>query len=358
MFSLKALGLPLLLYALGGLAAQPALEIDDRERGRRWSVHLDNDLFAFTERDHDYTAGVAFSLGGDDARSHPLSLAKALAWTDARTGFERLASRAARSGYALDLGLLLFTPQDLSAREPLFDDRPYASLAYVSASQLAHDSATETVYQSSLTLGALGLPLAETLHRGIHEAFGSAEPRGYANAISAGGEPTFRYAVARRRLLARGSYGDRPYSLQLGAGASVGYVTEAAVEIGFRWGRTRWPWWSSLPAAAEYAGQPPIGVSDAAPPAARRIEVLFDAGVKARARLYNAFLEGQFRDSAVTFESSELNHVLLDAWLGVTTVINGRLSVSYTVRRQTQELAAGRGARAFTWASIGVAQHF
>jgi hypothetical protein len=74
--------------------------------------------------------------------------------------------------------------------------------------------------------------------------------------------------------------------------------------------------------------------------------------------LYNAFLEGQFRDSAVTFESSELNHVLLDAWLGVTTVINGRLSVSYTVRRQTQELAAGRGARAFTWASIGVAQHF
>jgi hypothetical protein len=115
--------------------------------------------------------------------------------------------------------------------------------------------------------------------------------------------------------------------------------------------------WSSLPAASEYAGQPPIGMSEPAG-AARRIEVLFDAGVKVRARAYNAFLQGQFRDSAVQFSTADLNHVLLEAWLGVTTALNDRLSVSYTVRRQTEELQAGRGAREFTWAGIGVAQQF
>lgn len=321
---------------------------------RSWTVHVDNDLFAFTDRDSDYTAGVAFSLGGDEARRHRLSPHALLDRVDAQFAF---ADRASAEAHALDVGLLLFTPQNLSAREPQFDDRPYASLVYVSGSNLRLDGARDVAYQSSLTLGVLGLPLAETLHRSVHDLVGSAEPRGYDHQISDGGEPTFRYAVARKRLLASGSYNERPYTLSFATGASVGYLTEANAEIGFRWGRTSVPWWSSLPASSEYAGHAPIG-SERRPLRSNRIEILFDMGVAARARLYNSFLQGQFRDSTVEFSSSEVDRLLFEAWFGVTGVLKNGLSVSYTVRRQTEELEAGPAARAYTWASIGVAQKF
>jgi hypothetical protein len=40
------------------------------------------------------------------------------------------------------------------------------------------------------------------------------------------------------------------------------------------------------------------------------------------------------------------------------TALFPRLSVSYTVRRQTEELENGSGSRSFTWAGIGVSQRF
>jgi hypothetical protein len=80
--------------------------------------------------------------------------------------------------------------------------------------------------------------------------------------------------------------------------------------------------------------------------------------MKVRARLYNSFLEGQFRDSAVAYSSSQLNHVLLEAWLGMTVVLRNNLSVSYTVRHQTEEIETGTGARGFTWASLSAARGF
>jgi len=88
------------------------------------------------------------------------------------------------------------------------------------------------------------------------------------------------------------------------------------------------------------------------------LRVQVSAGVTVRARLYNSFLQGQFRSSDVVYSASQLNHVLLEAWAGVTTVFTNDLSVSYTLRHQTEELEAGQGARGFMWASIGVAQQF
>jgi hypothetical protein len=357
----RLLALLLGCTAFSAASAAPSDSIDmdlriDEPRERSWTVHMDNDLFAFADRDRDYTAGFAFSLGGQQAATHPLSLAHALEWVDSKTNFDALSTHARTEGHALELGLLLFTPQDLSSPDALFDDRPYASLAYVSSSKLTNDVSRQVAYQSSLTLGFLGLPLAEHLHRGVHEVFGSEKPMGYTHQVSAGGEPTFRYTVSRQRLLASGSYDERPYSLRLGTGASIGYVTEANAELAFRWGRTSLPWWSSAPASSEYAGQPPIRAPRTA--GTGRVEVLFDAGAKVRARLYNSFLQGQFRHSDVVYSSSQLDHVLFEAWLGVTTVLKNRLSISYTVRHQTEELEAGGGARGFTWASVGVAQQF
>ncbi|HET8698123.1 MAG TPA: lipid A-modifier LpxR family protein, partial [Gammaproteobacteria bacterium] len=223
-----------------------------------WTLHVDNDLFALADRDRDYTAGVAFSLGGDSARKRAPALFRALDGFDNALALGPFAPSGHVEGHALELGLLLFTPQDLAAPEPLLDDRPYASLFYASGTRLRHDDERGVAYQTSLTIGVLGLPLAGSLHRAVHDAFGSVEPRGYDHQISAGGEPTFRYTASRYQRLAHGELGHRPYSVRLGTDASLGYVTEINSEVSVRWGRTHLAWWESPPGSSEYAGHPPV----------------------------------------------------------------------------------------------------
>jgi hypothetical protein len=343
---------------LGTLAASrgSAQADDGDERSRGWTLRLDNDLFTFEDRDRDYTAGFTFAVGGAQALAHPLSPARALDWVDHKLGFG-LPADASSASRALELGLLLFTPQDLAAEDPIFDDRPYASLLYAASSKLVSDDERGVAYQSSLTLGVIGLRAAGNLHRDVHDVLDGDVPNGYSHQISAGGEPTFRYAVTRYQRLASGVHENgRPYSLRFGSGVSVGYLTEANAQIAFRSGGSRLPWWSSSPGASTYAGQPPIPGRSGNP--ATGPEVLFDAGVTVRARAYNSFLQGQVRHSDVTFSSAHLNHLLGEAWIGATLVLRNDLSVSYTVRRQTEEIEDGRGARAFTWASLTFAQRF
>lgn len=323
---------------------------------RGWTVHVDNDLFAFTDDDKDYTAGFSVTLGGDEGEGNVLS--GPLDWLDARTGFASLFGEGGRRTHSLEAGLALFTPQDLSASEPLPDDRPYANLAYVSSSQLTQHPSKPVAHQSSMTIGLLGLPIAEQLHQRAHAAVGSQKPMGYAHQISDGGEPTFRYMVSRYRLLRTGRYAGRNYNLRLGTGASIGYLTEANAALDFRWGNLDTPWWSSPPSASDYAGHPAIKSVQSHSRRGRGLRVQLAAGINVRARLYNSFLQGQFRASDVKHSSSRLNHLLLEGWVGVTTVLSNDIAVSYTLRHQTQELRSGDGARSFTWASIGVSRQF
>jgi hypothetical protein len=89
-----------------------------------------------------------------------------------------------------------------------------------------------------------------------------------------------------------------------------------------------------------------------------KITFQLSGGVKVRARLYNSFIQGQFRDSEVAYSSSDVDHVLLEGWLGIDVVFKNNLAVSYILRRQTPEIETGLGARAFTWADLSIAQRF
>ena len=108
---------------------------------------------------------------------------------------------------------------------------------------------------------------------------------------------------------------------------------------------------------ADYAGQPEMTAPLSPGPAPGR-GLLFEAGIKARLRFYNAFLQGQFRASDVSFASDELNHLLVDTWVGVGFRLASGLELSYTLRRQSAEIARGGGARAFTWGNLSFARRF
>src|SRR5262249_25173080 len=157
---------------------------------------------------------------------------------------------------------------------------PYANLLYAASSQVALDEQRGTAFQSSLSIGVLGLPIAEAVQHAVHELLGNTEPRGYSHQISDGGEPTFMYSVSRYRLLHQGWYRGHPYSLRVGAGASVGYLTEANLEIV---ARSDAPWWSSSAVSGDYAGHPAIG--GPAPAAAGRPRFQLEAGAKLHVRV-------------------------------------------------------------------------
>ena len=306
------------------------------------------------ERDRDYSFGVAFTRGSDGPVEGPHWLAHALDWTDGLLHVPRDAR--AGDGRAFELGVQLFTPADLTAEAPIPDDRPYANLIYVASSRLTQDASHRAVYQSTLTLGVLGLPIVGNVHRAAHGLIDNPLPSGYDHQISDGGEPTFRYAFSKHRLLASGGRNEkRPYSVRFGFGASVGYITEANAEIVFRSGPERVPWWSTPPLSSDYAGQPPI---QSPRDGATARGVVYESGVAVRARAYNAFLQGQVRHSDVTFATDELNHVLVEAWLGFSIVQRNGINVSYTLRWQSPEIKEGTGSRSFSWGNLSFTRRF
>jgi hypothetical protein len=337
--------------ALAATAPSGVAAADDAPHDRGWTLRIDDDFLALQERDADYTGGFAYTLNADGPVG-PRWLASALDWIDDAL---RLPSPGSPSEpRAFEIGVQLFTPRDLTAEEALPDDRPYANLVYASSSSVTRDEDRNVVRQTTFTIGVLGLPIVGDLHRALHELLKSPLPNGYAHQISDGGEPTFRYAFSSERLLASGTHHERPYSVRFGFTASAGYLTDASAEIAVRSGPERVPWWSTPPPLTDYAGQPPIRPASAASPRG----VVLEGGLAVRARVYNAFLQGQVRHSDVTFAWDELDHVLLEAWFGVSTELEGGLAISYALRWQSPEISTGSGSRSFAWGTLSFARGF
>ncbi len=322
-----------------------------------WTLNLDNDAFAGRGNDRDYTAGVTLTLSGRQAKDRAISIDGALNWLDRTTGFASTvdADSFSEQGHTIQLGILLFTPEDILTSRAIHDDRPYANLIFLGNSHYSLNAEQTTLYQSTLTVGLLGTGVGEALQSTVHNLTDSYDPRGYAHQISDGGELTARYSVARHSLLSMRVGRHTSYDLKLALEASAGYLTEGTVGLGLRWGRIRSPWWSSISEYADYPAQPiPNTLRHIGE---KPIEVYFSAGIKLRARAYNAFLQGQFRDSDVTFASSDLEPLLLEGWFGMTTDFGG-LRIQYAFRYQTAELRKGVGARDLTWAGITVSKRF
>ena len=85
---------------------------------------------------------------------------------------------------------------------------------------------------------------------------------------------------------------------------------------------------------------------------------MFEGGLAVRARVYDAFLQGQARHSDVTFSSSELNHLLLEAWFGLSTELKGGLAISYSVRWQSPEIAERDRLAELRWGTLSFARAF
>jgi len=134
---------------------------------------------------------------------------------------------------------------------------------------------------------------------------------------------------------------------------SAGYLTEASYAVSTRFGVINSPWWTFNPERVDYMAQP----SPQAPSSGRG-EMYFFAGAKVRLRAYNAFLQGQFRDSAHTLSGEDLNHVIGEAWFGFATRLSAGTQISYAVRYETAEIRHGLANRSPIWGGVTISHSF
>lgn len=301
----------------------------------RWALAYENDFLVPGSRDQDYTYGLSLSLAKTsliDAHSH-----SPLAMIDRLLGNEGDAYCG-----GVELGLYGFTPENIESDSIDVTDRPFASLVYVSTSVEHHSKDQTVVQRSQLTYGVLGLAWVGQLQEATHEVLDGDKPKGWDRQVAEGGELTLRYNWSRQRLL---NVGNPHTEWRLTQQVSLGYITEASVGVSFRSGRLNSKWHNFSPELASYA-------EASANTQHSREEWFIWGGAAIKARAYNAFLQGQFRDSAHTFDAGELNHWIGEAWLGVTRAWSNGFYASYGVRGHTSEVKSGVANRAVVWGGL------
>jgi hypothetical protein len=328
---------------------QPLLHLQDQpaKPTSSWAFAFDNDVLVPGHRDQDYTYGLNFTQTGAGARAASLALNEPLVAIDSLIGFEH-SSLSTQETFSREIGAFGFTPEDITVSVANADDRPYASLVYLSSSREQVDLVDNIAWKSTLTVGLLGLGLVGELQNIAHQGTNGKTAQGWDNQISEGGELTGRYVIARQKYF--DSFAEN-VEVKSTVQASVGYLTEASWSLSMRTGRIHSPWSSFNPELASYGEK-----SSYSSNAKSVSERYFWAGVAVKARAYNAFLQGQFRDSAVTYEHHQLNPVLVEAWAGYTFAFKQGYRISYVLRGHSSEIEEGAGDRNLLWGGIIIAR--
>jgi hypothetical protein len=238
------------LAALVEEEKRPLLHLDNQKikPAKSWALAFDNDVLVPGGRDQDYTYGINFTQTGEHVRNALVSLNTPLLTLDSWLGNEHK-SLGLQETFSREIGVFGFTPEDISISQANPNDRPYASLVYLSSSREQIDLVDNVAWKSTLTLGALGLSLVGELQDVVHDITNSEKPQGWNNQISDGGELTGRYVIARQKYF--DNFSDN-LEVKSTIQASVGYLTEASWSLSFRRGTIHSPWSSFNPELASY----------------------------------------------------------------------------------------------------------
>ena len=312
--------------------------VDWQDKPAKWAVAFENDFFAPGTADKDYTFGASLTVRDERLSDHWAT--KPLQAIDSK--LLHFCDKGAE--YSVEVGAYAFTPASASQVETLGQDRPYASLIYAAAASERVHSGSRSVLRSQLSVGVLGSALVGDIQNAVHEVIGSEREQGWGQQISDGGELTLRYQLSGQNLLYAGQGVELKHTKRL----SVGYITEASWGLSTRFGSINSVWYQFSPEISTYA--------EATPKVQNSAERYFWAGVAIKARAYNVFLQGQFRHSEISYNHEELNHVILEAWLGYTHGFNNGYYLSYGLRGHTSELKQGPADRNVVWGGLSLSK--
>lgn len=307
------------------------------------ALSTDNDLFAPTQTDRDYTAGVAVTYSSNSERFINNPVSKVSQGLDSFV-LPRLGGQVRKpQSAALELGIYGFTPENIKDSAINLSDRPYSSLIYLSSSLNYHSSGADSGWTTSITVGVLGLDVFKYGQNAVHKAVDSDRANGWDHQISKGGEPTLRYSAAYHQYLSA-SQSDQKFKVTYFG--SVGYLTEFGVALVFRSGLISSPDNRFNPELMAYGERAP-GISSLG-----GRENYFWGGISVKARTYNAFLQGQFRESHHELNANDLNILLAEVWAGYTHSFIASTELSYVLRVQSSEIKTGAGNRTLAWGGL------
>lgn len=314
---ITTLVLTLFIYLPVSLAAES--DTDRNEPGEThsgelqgWSFAIEQDLFYLIDpnknEDRNYTMGIDVGWYGE-AATHTY-LYDSLTSLDSLLGLTKYQQDIQRS---MHLGVAVYTPNDLSNPNPIFDDRPYASLIYWTNRTNRVALNGESALATELTIGVLGLNFAKEIQTFTHklqrEISGSdtpEDPRGWDYQISKGGELTFHYRLESNRLLTRTNWYDLSYTVA----GDLGYRT--GLDAGLLWrAGTRASHFSSFTLRP---GQGANLFANAKPKHDNYVYLYYQlSGI-----IYDELLQGGFRQSTVTFSSDQIERAVHTVALGWT----------------------------------------
>ena len=333
-----SLGLLLLLVGNPNLWANHADTSEPYNSG--WSFQFDNDLLAAGKRDQDYTGGFVVTLSGRRATEYRWTPDRLRGWADRLIGIDSfIGDEEHQTVHALEWGTALFTPNDIQSSTANPNDRPYASLFFLNSTEQSIIPARKLSIKSGLTIGFLGLGLAESLQRGLHSAIGNKQPEGWDHQISDGGELTAKYALSFQKAGYQAQYNSGlGQEFNWTGKLEVGFNTSVGAGFNWRFGRINTPWWSFNPHQSEYLN---LGSNISAASVNRKFQIrerYIYVGGTLNYNAYNAFLQGQFRHSEITADRSDVIAETAEIWGGVSYELSNKLRVDAFVRSRTREL--------------------
>lgn len=327
-------------------------------------IYFEDDVIFYTT-DQNYTGGFGLSLGGSWVEQSGLTgLLKRL---NQFSQVRRLYAKSQISRNTVVIVGSAFTPErsHLSDVAPVLDDRPYASLVGLQTRRvntgLRWDNSPEKrdyAITSELTIAALGWNLAKALQTGLHRAnrwstgkSTPVDPLGWHNQISNGGEPTLLYRVGLERILAGPAVIEEPGvigQLTGRADAMVGYYDNAAFGLSGRWGRLSTDYW-------EFTSNPTSSQNQKSRAKTADWELYTFFGARGRGVVYNALLQGQFRESVHTFSGRDLERLIGEAEAGLSTTIpifGGNLGFTWIAFAGRTPEFKGPKKRSHTWGAF------
>jgi lipid A 3-O-deacylase len=182
----------------------PPPSATEDERRNIFTFQVENDVFnRFSPTDRDYTNGVRIGWLSPAITWLPSSW---VALTTIPTFFGEAPSDSVIRRFGVSVGQNLYTPENITVSQPIFNDRPYAAWLYASFllqyTYKRHDIKTgrdEPVRLDTLQvdLGLIG-PAAggEFVQNNFHRLIGVPQANGWANQLH--NEPTFDIAFERR----------------------------------------------------------------------------------------------------------------------------------------------------------------
>ena len=338
----------LTLLAPAMLAPVPAHAARPPDASWTFTAQFENDLFANTDRF--YTNGLRLSWVSPD-----LEWFQDLDWFRRNQLINRWGNRVIQAlpyshdperqrNVALSVGQLMFTPEDISRRELIAEDRPYAGWLYGSAA--FHSKTYRRLDTFEIQAGLTGSwSLAQQAQDLIHDLRGIDKARGWDNQI--GTEPGFALVYERKlRVLPSyriaGLWGMDAIAHFGGAVGTVFTHAEAGAELRAGW---------NIPSDFGTAVIRPAGETnmptDTSDPRYRAGLDTFGfhvfAAVSGRYVLRNIFLDGNtFTDS----HSVDKKDWVGDVALGVSVVYH-RFKLSYAQVWRSREFRAQRNSQAF-----------